>query len=241
MNLHIFICSGSLPATIIPPVKGEVHLWYLASGALPNVLSEEASTAFMHSLSHDECVRRDSFHFSHDARNFAMARGFLRNVLGAYCNDAPHTLQFTYGPCGKPSLTHDSPISFNLSHSGEDIVIGITHKTDDLGVDIELFRDIDDLENLLNAFHSDEKAFIKKQPRPLQPEQFFRLWTCKEAVIKATGEGLSRSLQSFCISMVSPTAITFATHPKRSSAQWELATPELAPNLFCAVALRQST
>ena len=240
MNLHICTCRGSLPATIIPPVKGEVHLWHLASGALPNGLSEQASTAFMHSLSHDECVRRDSFHFSRDSRNFAMARGFLRNVLGTYCNKAPHTLQFTYGQCGKPGLTHDSPISFNLSHSGEDIVIGITHKTDDLGIDIESFREIDDLENLLNAFHSDEKAFITKQPKTLQPEEFFRLWTCKEAVIKATGEGLSRPLQSFYISMVPPKAIMLATHPKRSSVQWNLATPELAPNLFCAVALCQS-
>lgn len=235
MQVTIFKCKGAVPTPKKSPEKGEVHLWYLASGDL----HQKTSAALINTLSNDERVRQDSFHFAHDAHNFACARGFLRSLLGAYCNRSPALLQFRYGKQGKPTLLHDNRVSFNLSHSGEHIVVGITHKANDLGVDIESFRHIEDFNNILNVLHPREKEFITAQIAPIQQKQFFRLWTCKEAVIKATGEGLSCPLKSFHVRLETPITVTTERFLKKIFASWTLVTPNLAQNVFCAVALRQ--
>src|SRR5262249_45007363 len=46
---------------------------------------------------------------------------------------------------------------------------------------------------------SDETAAILKLPSERQIEGFYHCWTAKEAYVKATGEGLSLALDSFCV------------------------------------------
>lgn len=71
---------------------------------------------------------------------------------------------------------------FNLAHSKNYVVFIIADK--ECGIDIEEKREVK--ENLINyAFSDNDKVYIKK------PEDFFLMWTLKEAIAKAEGNGLS--------------------------------------------------
>jgi 4'-phosphopantetheinyl transferase len=69
-------------------------------------------------LSNDETTRARRFHFARHQRRYTVARAMLRLILAHYLQLSPAKLEFTYNSHGKPGLS-DSPLEFNLSHSGE--------------------------------------------------------------------------------------------------------------------------
>ena len=83
-----------------------------------------------------------------------------------------------YKENGKP-YTSICPIS--ISHSGENVLVGISEN--DIGVDIEVIKPFD--KRLISRyFTKSEQEFIKTD------DDFFKIWTVKEAFLKLTGEGL---------------------------------------------------
>ena len=86
---------------------------------------------------------------------------------------------------GRPSI--DAPIDFNLSHSGEWVILAITN-LGRVGVDIEKIRDVN-LSMYGQVMTSPEWAMIFRSQN--QKKEFFRLWVKKESLIKANGKGLS--------------------------------------------------
>ncbi len=107
-------------------------------------------------------------------------------ILSAYTGVPPAELMFQVGSHGKPSLSTDPAIEFNVSHSVGFALIGITQGIP-CGVDIEHARAGRHEAAIADGFFS---------PREIRwlantAGGFFRLWTAKEAVIKAVGRGLS--------------------------------------------------
>jgi 4'-phosphopantetheinyl transferase len=142
-------------------------------------------------LSPDEQARADRFHYARDRDRFVVARATLRTVLGRYLRTAPAQLEFTYGPHGKPSLSQRE-LEFNLSHSAHLAVIAVTGDRP-VGIDLEQVHPIHDLENLTARFFTaDEHQRLLRLPEAQRLPSFFRCWTCKEAYLKATGEGLGQ-------------------------------------------------
>ncbi len=83
-----------------------------------------------------------------------------------------------YEESGKP-YTDKAHIS--ISHSRDRVLVGICSSP--IGVDIEYLRFYD--KRLIDRYFSkEEKAFIKCD------EDFFKVWTVKEAYLKLSGEGL---------------------------------------------------
>ena len=121
------------------------------------------------------------------------ARGMLREIIGRAQGLPPAEVAFRYGAHGKPGA---DGLRFNVSHSGDYALYAISPDLE-VGVDVELprTRRTDALARRFFAPGEQERLFALDEPA--RAVAFFKLWTCKEAFLKATGEGLSRSLRSY--------------------------------------------
>jgi 4'-phosphopantetheinyl transferase len=166
----------------------EVHVW---RAQLDRPVQDLAHLAQL--LSPDEQARAHRFRFAVDRQRFIIGRGLLRTILSCYLPVAADRLTFTYGPHGKPSLNNAGlqPLSFNMSHSNQIALYAITRDRQ-VGIDVECVRSLHDMEQLAQRFFlPNEAAWLTQGDASQRQELFFRLWTCKEAYLKATGEGLT--------------------------------------------------
>lgn len=172
------------------------HIWRL------NVNENVDGLDFLFTLlSKDEKQRVNKFTFEKDRTTTIIARGSLRHLLSRYLNCQATDIKFSYGKYGKPTLLNNKTIKFNVSHSGEMIVIAFCNDYD-IGIDVEYIkRDFDVFDIVDNYFSKQEIKALHKIPNNQQTEAFFRGWTRKEAFIKAKSQGLSFPLDSFSISM----------------------------------------
>ncbi len=168
--------------------KDLVHIWR-ADLNLP----ESQIRSLAKTLAPDEHNRADRFYFERDRKHFIAGRGILRSILGRYLNLEPAQLEFSYGSRGKPALANlhmGETLSFYLSHSHELALYAIAH-IPLVGIDLEHIRPMDKVEQLVKRFFSArEYAVICSLPDEQKQEAFFRAWTCKEAYLKAIGDGL---------------------------------------------------
>ncbi|MGL4577566.1 MAG: 4'-phosphopantetheinyl transferase family protein [Shewanella xiamenensis] len=200
---------------------------------IPLTEMDTASTnACMALLSEDERAKVARYRAPKAQMNGLLVRAALRCVLsqglqsrgGAspYSSQrqiAPQDWYFEYGEKGKPSLNHElflsTGIEFNLSHSGDWLLIALAQDDDTgeaaktvlprlgLGVDIERSRASTNIYPILNHYFSpiEAEGLLALEGEDAQRQRFFDLWTLKESYIKATGLGLSQSLKSFAFDL----------------------------------------
>lgn len=177
-----------------------VHLWTIKCSQL-----KDRADALYSTLSTDECLRAGKFHFAKDRLRFILARGGLRILAGYYLGMEAGEIIFSYNRYGKPSISTQqihagSTLEFNVSHSGEYVLIALSQCVP-VGIDIEqLHNDIALLEIAQDFFSPAECAELFSQQAADQYLTFFQLWTKKEAYIKGRGKGLSIPLDSFDVS-----------------------------------------
>jgi 4'-phosphopantetheinyl transferase len=192
------------------------------------------------SLSECECRRAEKFCFEYDRQYFIVARGILRAILARYLHIEAHTLQFRYGPQGKPFLVHNqmvSPIQFNLAHSQRFALYAIAH-TRDVGVDLEQVRFLPNAKQLAQQFFSNyERTTLGSIPNDQIQRAFYNCWTRKEAYIKALGIGLSQSLREFDVTLAPGDPAKLLAHRTKPNdvARWSLC--ELFPSKDYTAAL----
>jgi len=147
-------------------------------------------------LAPEERERARRFLFERDRSRFTAARAGLRAVLGACLGLEPASVPLRVRLGGKPELdVADTALRFNLSHSGERALVAVALGRD-VGVDVELLRDIDHLSMAQRFFTRGEQAAIAASARgPLLG--FYRCWVAKESYLKARGEGLASPLDAF--------------------------------------------
>lgn len=180
------------------PCPGQLQLWLLEE---PAPLSDATETLFASWLSAAEQARWQRFHFATDRRRFLLARALVRSVLARYCGVGPALLQFVQDAHGKPELQQSAnsadTLRFNLSHTRGLLALAVTTR-DDIGVDVESTdRPADCLALAARYFAAEEVALLESVEPARQREWFFRLWTLKEAYVKARGLGLKLGLDSF--------------------------------------------
>jgi 4'-phosphopantetheinyl transferase len=154
------------------------------------------------SLSIEEQARAARYRSVEDRLRFGLARAALRHVLGEATGRAPEALVFETGPWGKPRLSGTDAPHFNVSHSGSLALIGLS-RLRPIGVDIEWIRDISDALGLAEAFFSprEYRALVALRPNELETA-FYRIWTGKEAVLKALGTGVGEGLRDFSVAPI---------------------------------------
>ncbi len=133
-------------------------------------------------------------------RRFALSRAALRAILCEELACENERLAFDATEHGKPfALVDGEPasISFNLSHSGAYGLIAYA-PGGRLGVDIEERTDRQDIAQLGEAvFGPTEQAEFASTSGYAKTRLFFRLWTIKEALMKAHGAGFQLDASSF--------------------------------------------
>ena len=146
-------------------------------------------------LSADECARADRFHFAADRSAYVAAHALLRCLLGAQGIPAPC---FDIGPWGRPELAGvPRRLRFSLTHTRTLVAVALA-LTDDLGVDTETAdRETDALDLASRFFAPAEAARLAALPQAAREQEFLRIWTLKEAFVKAVGLGLSLPLDRF--------------------------------------------
>jgi phosphopantetheinyl transferase len=141
-------------------------------------------------LGRDERLRRDRFLCERARDAYARAHSLKRRVLSHYRpSRAPQDWTFVHGPAGKPDVAEDFPHRFNLSHSGSCVALAVAGC--EVGVDVERCRTLVAAPALAErVFHPREQAWLAAQP--CFDDAFFRMWTLKEALLKAAGIGFSQ-------------------------------------------------
>ena len=172
----------------IPPLPtGEIHIYATLLAPDPKWASDARRL-----LDDSERDRAARFRFEEDRYRFEKTRTALRILLGSYLGAEPREVQFREGTYGKPYLAEsDAAIQFNVSHTKGASVLAFAREVE-VGVDIEHARRKVDIEGVgRKVFTTSEQASVRVLGNSSALRQFFRLWTAKEAHLKATGSGLS--------------------------------------------------
>jgi 4'-phosphopantetheinyl transferase len=212
-----------------------VHIW-AASLEVP----ASRLAAFQKTLSRGELARAARFHFDHPRNRYIAAHGWLRQLLGLYLSAPAATVEFEEGPKGKPGLGgvfRDRGLQFNLAHSEGLALIAIASATP-VGVDVERIRTLVEAEDLVSRFFSKrEVAEFGALTEDQKPGAFFRLWTRKEARLKATGEGIAHLLDQVEVSHLPGEPLRRLRLPEGFSPPSDWSLCDLAPGPGFAAAL----
>ena len=177
-----------------PPLRDDVaHVW-LAPLDVPAATVERLWAL----LSPAERARAARFHAETHRRRFVVRRARLRELLAPYVGCAPRAVELEEPPGRKPRLAGRAEIAFSVSHSGELAAFAVGTRA--VGVDIERIEPSVDLEAVTRSFAERERAAISGAPEAGRLRRFFECWTCKEAYVKARGNGLATPLDTFDVS-----------------------------------------
>lgn len=143
----------------------------------------------------EELARAQRFAFERHRRRYLAARCALRERLAQHTGIAARDLHIAEGPFGKPYLAGVPGCHFNLSHSEDWALIGLSGDSE-IGVDIEMLRPMADAASLAQThFTALETAACMALEGQARDALFLRVWTRKEACLKAFGTGLSMPLR----------------------------------------------
>jgi 4'-phosphopantetheinyl transferase len=172
---------GHVPALAV----GECQLWWArADMAAPHLLEL---------LDEGERERFGRFRRAQDRALYLVAHALARRVLAAHAHSAPDAVSYVIGELGKPRPDGAARgLELSLSHSGERAAVAVTRAVP-VGVDVERVG-ADPEPALVRSVLSDAEraAFAALAPHD-RPAAFARYWARKEAVLKATGDGLAVS------------------------------------------------
>jgi 4'-phosphopantetheinyl transferase len=214
----------------------DVHLWQMDLD-LPVSKVQELENI----LSTDEKTRAERFYFQQHKNRFIVGRATLRIILGRYLDRSPQQIQFEYSSRGKPSLAKcgSQGLKFNLSHSQNLALYGFACDRA-IGVDLEYIRAVTDVQQIARRFFSpSESATIMSLSEEEKFTAFFRGWTAKEAYLKATGDGLSGSLDKIEVSLLpnEPVRLLSIDGNPQIAARWRLSSFAPAVDYLATIAV----
>jgi 4'-phosphopantetheinyl transferase len=180
----------------IPELRSdECHVWWAAL----------TQCAGWHTrlLDATESMRHHSYRTAADRDRFTVGVALARLVLGAHLGVPPDSVPIDRtcarcgGPHGRPRLATGAAIDFSVSHSGDVIGLAITRSLAAggasrlVGLDVELINAATAKEAPVDmVLSATEHLSYRKLDVATRPTAFFRYWVRKEALLKATGEGL---------------------------------------------------
>ena len=147
-------------------------------------------------LTDSELRRAEDYHDPAAKRRHGLARWATRHLVAAATGLDPREVHWKAEPGGKPVL--EAPAwEVNWSHDGPWLAVALGYRTP-VGVDIAADFDGRPWVRLAERYGSPAEAErVREADDPADP--FLDTWTRKEALLKATGEGIRRCLSDLCV------------------------------------------
>lgn len=179
---------------MVQNLESEIHIYTI------NFSTERNSVEnYIQFIPEDEKVKVNRSKFSVNRQNSIITYYFRRKILSQYLIIEPSEIEFSYNSYGKPLISEHqrSGIHFNYSHSGEFLIFAIS-KNIEVGVDIELVKDLPDMIDLAKNYFSEKELqhFHSLENKTDRVNFFYEIWTRKEALLKALGTGIIDDLRS---------------------------------------------
>jgi 4'-phosphopantetheinyl transferase len=176
---------------------GGVHLW-----SADIAYFKQHRQRWLSLLSRPEKSRHSECGSLRIGDEFLASRCLARSVLAEYVECDPAALVFDTNAYGKPSLDK-ADISFNISHSGQYLVLAVT-RYDPVGVDVERRGRGDCALLARNWFTPVEQSYVASGSCEADCHgRFTEIWTAKEAYVKAIGKGLRYPFHCFSVAFES--------------------------------------
>jgi 4'-phosphopantetheinyl transferase len=216
----------------------DVDIWAFSLNVPPDVLRRLTKT-----LAPGEKEKAESFRFACDQKKYIAGRGALRTILGKYLRVEPAMIAFTYGPHGKPALASpfdQTRLQFNLAHCDSLALLAVTRERM-VGVDVEEIRPMEDAAEMAKICCSQrEQNHLRSLSGGDRSISFLRLWTLKEAWLKATGDGISDALTDVEVAFNSgetPQILNLPSCARPIAAEWAVRALKPSSGHLGAVAL----
>ena len=190
--------AGVIDASFVRMVHERAGVWVHGVDLRAEPAVEAACLAL---LDDEERARAARYQAAEPRRQFVITRGALRLLLAHHLDLSAQALAFAAGPHGKPFAVVDGTparVEFNVSHSAGRGLIALARGP--VGVDIEfLGREADFHLVAKGVLTAAEQAALSQRAGAEQARLFYRLWTQKEALIKATGRGFACPTRGFAV------------------------------------------
>ena len=179
-------------ADLEPPPDGTAHVWWARR--------QDASDRLAELLDETEQRRWAAYRREEDRERFLAGCALAKTALAGYTGQRAADVRFdrTCGHCGQPHgkpLLAGSDLQHSVAHSGDLVVVAVARAP--VGVDVEQLDGRahplggGDPEALARLVLADaERAALAAVRLSGRAREFLVAWTRKEAVTKATGDGL---------------------------------------------------
>jgi 4'-phosphopantetheinyl transferase len=205
---------------------------------VPAVVSELATD--------EERQRASRFHNVRDARRFLARRCCVRQLVASFLDIDPKELLIMRIPGSKPIVDTPGltrPARFSTSTSENQLVVAVSSECE-LGIDVEHLRPFPDWELIATQFFAASETDFLRSGRETATTEFLRLWTAKEAVLKAVGVGVTDLMNQFAVEIDAPASCTIrwlapSCHPWKAivSGTWKTVLFSPAPGFTAALAV----
>ena len=221
--------------SLLNRLGSEVHVWY----SLADEVSMTDRFDVEAVLSAEEVSKYRAISHPESRQSYLAAHAMLRLVLSRYIDRAAVDWKFVRGEHGKPSLclADGMPdIRFNLTHTGG-LTACVLSLQGDCGIDVERHDRLHRFESVAQRMFADEEyRFLCDHD--FSPAMFYRLWTLREAYVKALGVGLVGSTKDFYFELDSELRSAHLVHRvvAGESERWSLGLFEPVPGYQLSVA-----
>jgi 4'-phosphopantetheinyl transferase len=142
-------------------------------------------------LSPEERARLPEYRIREAAERYVVTRSLVRIVLSQHIGIPPREIRVTRTDTGKPVVTQG--VHFNVTHSAELVLLAVSEDRP-VGVDVERKREVARVQALVARWLTDSERgdLARLRTRGLtESDAFLRVWSLKEARLKALGVGIS--------------------------------------------------
>jgi 4'-phosphopantetheinyl transferase len=177
--------TGNAPVPLKSPVP-DIGVWWKTLTAGDDEFAQLSTW-----LAPQEHARAARFARDDLKRRYIVGRATLRWVLARALGIAPAEVRIVRGERGRPHLDGNATLDFNVSHTAGVALIGLA-VSGRIGVDVERLERNVSADGLAKKFlTAGERSTLASLDEESRRRRFLRYWTCKEAMSKATGDGLS--------------------------------------------------